>query len=192
MRFEADAIAPGWGRAAAMRGSKATSLPREASSGHRSRQIRDLRQAHRARERETADRARHLHAIDQGQPLLGFESHRLEPAPRRSALAGGLPSPSMEDLALPDQAERQVRERREVSGGSDRPLLGNDGKDVGREQRQERLDRRQADSGMSFCKRVRAEGDHRPDGFRRQRLPDAGRMAPDEIALQLGELRPSG
>ena len=78
------------------------------------------REPARPDERERALRSHELRAVDQRQALLGDQPHRLEPgAPQR--VAAGQQLALVPRLALADERQRQVRERREIARGSDRP-----------------------------------------------------------------------
>jgi hypothetical protein len=52
----------------------------------------------------------------------------------------------------------------------------------------ESLERRDADAGEPLSEAVRTEKDQRADRLLRERIADAGGVAPDEVELQLPEL----
>ena len=79
-------------------------------------------------------------------------------------------------------------EGREVSRGSDRTLRRDHGVDVRVQEGDERLERGAPDARVPFREAVRPEKHQRADGLLGNRLADAGRVTPDEVALQLGEL----
>ena len=77
----------------------------------------------RVEQRERAERRHVLGAVDEREPLLGFEHDGREPRRARSASAPRhARAASNSRLALADQREREVRERREVARGADRAL----------------------------------------------------------------------
>ena len=111
-RFSATATWPGWGRTAWMGARKGRWLPRRPSRVIAPARSAVSASASRAEERERADGAHGLGAVDQGEALLGLEHHRLE------ARAGqrGAPGEALvahEGLALADEHERQVGQRSE-------------------------------------------------------------------------------
>src|SRR5690242_9185535 len=83
------------------------------------RTVRCTREPLSAHETERALRRHELRAVDQRQPLLRDQLHRLEPGPPQRLVAG-------EQLALvpggafADERQREVRERREIARRADR------------------------------------------------------------------------
>jgi hypothetical protein len=101
----------------------------------------DGRVEHAARvaQRQAAGRGHQVRPVDQRQPLLGLELDRREPgAPQR----GGARHPLAVDerLALADQDQREMGERRQVARRSDRAAARDDRHDAALEQRQQQLD----------------------------------------------------
>ena len=103
-------------------------------------------EAQDAVERERADRRRELRPVDEREPLFRLEHGRRE-ARRPQRLRGRQAPPVPVDFPFPDEREREMCERREVSRGADRTLLRNDGVNALREAREEKLQRLPADSG---------------------------------------------
>ena len=83
-----------------------------------------------------------------------------------------------------------MRERREVSRGADRTLLGNDGMDSLREAREEKLEGLPADAGETLREAVRAQEHDRPNGRSGKRRARPGRVAAYEVQLKRAELLP--
>ena len=98
-------------------------------------------------------------------------------ASRRAARVG--------DLALADQHERAVRERREVAARAERPVLGHDRGDPGVEQREHRLGQQRPRAGAAHRERARAQQHHRPDDLGLDRRAHPGGVRAHERALQL-------
>ena len=122
-------------------------------------------------------------------PSFASSTAGARPAARSASEAGRrLPVPV--HLPFPDEREREVRERREISRGADRALLGNDGVNSLREAREEKLQRLPADAGKPFREAVRAQQHDRPNGGRGKRRARAGRVAPHEVELERSELLP--
>ena len=82
-----------------------------------------------AAEGERADRGHGLRAVEEGEAFLGFEANGID-----SGAAEGVAAveafAAVDGFAFADDAEREVRERREIAAGADRALLGDDGVDA--------------------------------------------------------------
>ena len=150
----------------------------------RAREIRDPREPDRAGERQPADGDRHLDAVHESQALFGLERDRPDPGLFERARRAEDPAPAA-DEALPRQAEREMRERSQITGGADGPLFGNERENVRREQVEEPLHGRDADARPTLRERVGAQSDHRPHRFVGERIPDPGGVASDEVLLEL-------
>ena len=72
------------------------------------------------------------------------------------------------------------------------PRLGTSGCTPRVEQREQRLERLDANAGEALRQHVRAQRHRRAHGAHRQRLADAGGVAAQQIQLQRGELRRAG
>ncbi len=83
--------------------------------------VRRARQAQRLGESQAGDGGHQLRAVDQGQALLGLEGDRGK-AGRCQGLAPGEPAALVEALALADQHQRQVGQRRQIATGADGSL----------------------------------------------------------------------
>ncbi len=90
-------------------------------------------------------------------------------------------------VAFADQHQRQVRERREVAAGADRPAARHARVHAAVEQREQQLERRAPDAGEALRQDVGAQRHRRAHGADRQRLADAGGVAAQQIQLQRAE-----
>ena len=93
-----------------------------------------------AQHAQRRDAGHHLRAVDQREAFLRAERDRLEPGAlerdgARQTLA------AIERLALADQRERHVRERREIAAGADRALARHDRRDAALEHRDDQVER---------------------------------------------------
>ena len=154
---------------------------------------RDAAELERAGEREAADRDRHLHAVDEREALLGAEHDRAGSARGAERAAAGICAAARRGtLPSPIRASARCDSGARSPGGADGALRRDDGKDVGREHREQRLDRRDADAGVAAGERVGPQHHHRPHGRRPERRADARGVAADEVALELLDLSAAG
>jgi hypothetical protein len=129
---------------------------------------------------ERADRGHVLGAVQERQALLGLERHRRQAGGGQRG-RGGLADAAVLDLALADQAERQVGQRREIAGRADRAaardqrvdpggehraqLIGDDGAGAAAAGREHRGAQQHHRAG-----RVRGSGSPTPAAWERTRL----------------------
>ena len=73
-----------------------------------------------AHEPERPERRHELRAVDEREPLLGLERHRVEPD-GGERVGAGKPLSVHARATLPDEGQGQMRERSEVAARSDRP-----------------------------------------------------------------------
>ena len=86
---------------------------------HRAREIGRLREPPGANEPERADRGHELRPVDQREPLLRLQPHRLETDSLERDAAGQ--ELALEPrLPLADERQREMRERCEVAARADR------------------------------------------------------------------------
>ena len=78
-----------------------------------------------------------------------------------------------------------MRERREITGGADRPAARDDGDHTAVEQRQQELDRLDAGARVALRERVRAQEHGGPDDLVGVRLSHAARVRAQQPQLQL-------
>ena len=92
-----------------------------------------VQSASASQQRERAERGHVLRAVDEREPLLRLEHDRARGPPRASASAPGMHlTVAKLRLALADQREREVRERREIAGRADRALRRDARRDAAR------------------------------------------------------------
>ena len=92
------------------------------------------------------------------------------------------------DLPAPDQRQGQVGERRQVTGRTQAPLFGHDRVDPGGQHGQQPIDDERPATAVPQGERVGPEQQHRPDDLARERRPDAGGVAHQEVLLELPRL----
>ena len=137
--FAADACWPRSGRSAWICGMNDVREPCSASS-ESAHAMSAARASRRARTSPSAsDRGHELRAVDQRQALLRLQPDRLEPG-ARERLAARQPLAVEPRLALADERQREVRERREVAGRADRAARRDDREHAALEQREQELD----------------------------------------------------
>ena len=138
-----------------------------------------------ADERQRQDGGRGLRAVDQRQPLLRFERHRLQP--------GNLERPAARPDAivvahrrepLADEHEREVRERRQVAARTHRAAARHDRMHPVVEQVEEMVDRLPANAGEALREDVGSERHRCANGAHRERFTDTGGMAAEKIQLE--------
>ena len=155
--------------------------------GQRANDQRRLEHRLEGEERVQRERGRRLRAVDEREAFLGAERERRD-AGRKQRFAGGPTGAVDDELALADQRERHVRERREVAGCTDRPLLGH----VRNQSRVVHGDQR-IDDGLAHARGAARERgglqrEHQAHDRSRQRRADAGRMRAHEVELQRGHV----
>ena len=163
---------PANGRAAWIRGSKG---PRRAAQRRRStaprRCRRRARGARRRRARGASTAVEACVPLISASPSFGAERDRREARRAARAAAPGTCAVAVPRLALADEHEREVRERREVAARADRAAARHDRVHAAVQQREQRLER--LDAG---CRRSRGRARWRAAPSSRARCgPGAGR-----------------
>ena len=125
----------------------------------------------------------HLGAVQERQALLGRQGQRLQPG-ERERLARLQPAAAMARLALAEQHQRHVGERREVARGAHRALGRDQRVNLGVEQRDQRVDDLAADAGEAPRQAIDLEQQDQAHGGVVERLADAGRVRQHQRALQ--------
>ena len=136
-----------------MRASNGMERSAQRVNRQRRRDVRDARQARRPEHREREKRRARLRAVDEGEAFLRRERYRPQTGLGERVGAGA----SVERVAFADEHQRQVRERGEVAAGADRSARRHAGVHAGVEQRDERLDGLDANSGVALGEHVRAQ-----------------------------------
>ena len=126
--------------------------------------------------------------LSSASPSLASSSSGSRPASRRASSAGTV-VPVELDLAATDQRQRQVGQRREVARGADAALLGHDRVDAELEDGEEPVDDQRPAAAVTQRERVGAQQEHRADDLARERRPDAGRVAHQQV---VAGARPTG
>ena len=185
--FAADACWPGSGRAAWIAGWKLVRDPCSASSesAHARSAVRARRR--RAHEAERRHRGHELRAVDQREPFLRLQPNRLE-ADGCERLGAAEQLAVDPRLALPDERQREMRERREVAAGADRATRRDVRQHPAVEALDQELDGLDPSAGIPLRERVRAQQHRRADDLVRIRLTDAARVAAQQPKLELLDL----
>jgi hypothetical protein len=132
------------------------------------------------------ERGRDLRAVDQRQAFLGRQRERRD-AGRAQRRVGRHALAVLPELALADQRQRQVGERRQVARGADRALRRDPRHEAGVEHRQQRVDHLLAHARAPRARlpALSASISARPA---RQRRADADAVRADQVELQPVEL----
>ena len=151
---------------------------------HGARDVAGTAEPERPHEPERRDRRHELRPVDQREPFLRLQSHRLES--RRSERLGPRHPDALEHrLALTDERQRQMRERCEIAARTDRPARRHVRDDPGVEDGEEQLDRLDARAGVALCDRVRAQHHRGAHDIVGVRLADAARVTAEQSQLKL-------
>ena len=146
-----------------------------------------LAQAARPDQRPDAVCAHELGAVQQGQPLLGFEPDRL-PAPLGQHLGGRPDTAFALHFAQSQQRQAHMRQRRQVARSAERPLLVDHGQYVVVEKVDQPLHGRQLHAGMAVGERLYLEQKDQFHDLGGDALPRPAGVRHDEVLLQLGQL----
>jgi len=133
------------------------------------------------------ERGRDLRAVDQRQAFLGRQRERRE-ADRAQRRVGRHALAVLPELALADQRQRQVGERRQVARGADRALRGDPRHQARVQHRQQRVDHLLAHARRAARQAAGLEGQRQPHHRRGKRRPDAHAVRADQVELQPVEL----
>ena len=146
------------------------------------------RASRRARTRPSASIAA-MNCVPLTSDSPSFAASRTGSRPARaSASAPASRSPLDPRLALADERQREMRERREVAGGADRAAARHDRQHAAVEQREQQLDGLDPRARVALRERVRAQEHRRADDLVGVRLADAARVRAEQPQLQLGGL----
>ena len=119
-------------------------------------------------------------------PSFGPEHNRRQ-AGHRQRLGARNPYASAERLALADEHQREMGQRRQVSARADRSTARHDRVNAGADERQQGVDRGDADAGVTARQHVGAQQHHRAHDAHVERRADAGRVAAQQVDLELVE-----
>ena len=155
-RFAADACWPRNGRSAWICGQEARPCAVERLDGHRAGDVcRDL-EPPRANEAERADGCHELRAVDEGQPLLRVQHHRLEPDGGQRLAAGQQPSFDP-GIAFAHERQREVSERCEVAARADGASTRHDREHAAVRALDQQLHELDPGAGVALRERVRPQ-----------------------------------
>ena len=141
------------------------------------------REAFGAQDAERGDAGHHLRTVDECEPLFRAERDRRESrALERDVAAKTLAA--IERLALTDQGQRHVGERRQIPTRSNRALARDDRRHPPLEHCNDKVDRLRLHSRMARAEGVRAKYAGRTDDRNPQRLARSSCVAAHEVELQ--------
>ncbi len=146
------------------------------------------RQAQRVVVAKGSDAGHQLRPVEERQALLRAELEGRQPGMLEGVGARAGTGTVDRCLSLADEDERQVGERRQVARRAEAAARGDDGMDGLVEHADEELGDGHADARQPDGERVGAQQEHRAHDLVGQRVADAGRVRPNEVALQLGRL----
>ncbi len=121
------------------------------------------------------------------KPSLAVSATGSRPARARATRAGRR-SPAKCRLALADQGEGDMGERRQIAARPDRPFPGHDGQHVTGEHRHQPLDNQRPHAALAKGQGVGAKNQEGAHDGRFERRSDAGGMAAHEVQLQRRDL----
>ena len=124
-----------------------------------------------------------LRPVQQCQPFLGRERHRLQPD-LGEARRGRHDLIAQRHLADADHRRRHVGERRQVARRPDRSLRRHDGQEIAVEHGRQQLHRRAGDAGIALRQRRELQRHHQAHDGRRRRGPDARGVRQHDVALE--------
>ena len=127
--------------------------------------------------------------LSERQAFLCLELDRLEPGARQRLGSAARAGTVDRRLALPDEHERDVRQRGEVARRAEAAARRDDRMDRRVQHRHEQVDDLDPHAGEPDRQGVRPQQEHRPHDVVGQRVADAGGMGADEVALEGRRLR---
>ena len=138
-------------------------------------------------ERQRADRAHVVRAVDERQTFLrmerlGPEVHGAERIARRHPLSAEV------RLAFAEEPERQVRERSQVAGGAHRTARRHHGVHAGIQHGDDQFHQLRPHRAVCAREACRQDHHHAADHFLLCRITDTGGVAPHEVHLQRVEV----
>ena len=129
-----------------------------------------------------------LGAVQEGQPLLGAQFHRLQPGGVQG-FRRRVPFVPDEDLALADQGGGHVRQGGQVAAGPDGALTGDHGDQLALQHGLQQVGGLRPHAGRALGEAGQLQGHHQPDDIAGGGGPGSRRMAQHDVALQPSEVR---
>ena len=133
------------------------------------------------------DREHALRPVDERQALLRLQRDRRE-AGHGERRAGRFAPLLGEQLALPDQREREVRQGRQVARRAQRPLLRHRGDQLAIQHLDHAIDDQRPHAGVPERQDVRSEQEHRSGLLAGQWASHGRRVRPHDAQLERGGL----
>ena len=161
---------------------KGIGRPEQRFKTHRRRDVRRIPEALQFGRRERRHGGVRLRAINERQPLLRRQRDRHQ-ARRRQRILRIVQGPIEVRVAFPDQAQRQMRERCQISTCTHTPLLRHQWPHPRVEHREQCIDELRARAGEAGGQHVGAQQHHRAHFALRQRIANARRVTAHQIAL---------
>ena len=156
---------------------------------HRADDVGGQRQPNGVVVSERANPGHELGPVEQRQAFLCLQLDRLERGARQRLGSAARAGTVDGRLALPDEHERDVGQRREVARRAETATRRDDRMDRRVQHRDEEVDDLDSHAGEPDRQGVRPKEEHRPHDVIGQRVADAGGMGADEIALEGRRLR---
>ena len=133
------------------------------------------------------DARHHRGAVGDRKPLADVDAHGRE-AVFAQHLRRGAPLAPIVHLALADQRQGDVGQLHQIAAGAHAPVLGDERADAAVDELHQQIDHLGMDARTGLQQGAEP-GDHRrPDIEVGQRLAGAGRVAADDVVLQVGEV----
>ena len=189
-RLRAEAAWPGCGRAAWMRGSKATSVPLSASRVRAPDHVGACARAARPRPgRGPPTAVMSCVPLMRARPSLASSTTGARPGGRAAPPPPAPAPPVVTALAFADERQRQVGERRQVAAGADAsPATGRPGWMPRVQHRDQQVEGLGPHAAEALGQHVRAQQHERARLRLVERLADARGVAAHQVQLQLAQL----
>ena len=134
-----------------------------------------------------ADSCGSLGSVDQGEAFLRGEEKRLQSHPPQCVRAGKALAADHR-LTLAHQGQSQVRQRREIPRGANRPQTRHNGMDTRVEQIEHPLHHQRTAARVTGCENVGSEQKHGADNLFAEGLADTAGVRTQEVELELLKL----
>src|SRR5215510_620603 len=184
--FGAGALARMWPDLLNLR-QKRLVAAQKAFEGHRAREVGDLGQPLRSSDGECPHRAHCLGAVHQRQALLGAQHHRRQ-ARQSQRPRGRMSLLSIPGLPLPDQRQRQVGQRSQISRRAHAPPLRDHGYHPAIEHLHRQLQGWELDARVPLGQHVDPKQQQRARLRQRERCSNPGSVGKQQVSLQLAQV----
>ena len=166
-------------------GVEGVAKTRQALEGHGRDHVAELGGADGVVQRESTDGGHRAGAVGHAEAFLGHERVEGGNAGLGHRLRAGHLHALIHGLALAEHGQRHVSERREVAGGAEGALLGNDGGNALVEHLEKHLNEEGAHAGHTAAQGVGAQEHHAAHDLVGIRLAGGGAVAEDQVGGEL-------